>query len=1146
MTRAFEETQAKQRKASDPAASVWVSANAGSGKTHVLTQRVVRLLLGGVVPAKILCLTFTKAAAANMAERVFGTLSKWTGLADAELSDAIRETGAPVPSRADLGLARKLFARTVETPGGLKIQTIHAFCEKLLHHFPFEANVPARFEVADDRVEAELVARARREVLGEAATAGGRLGAALSRVTDDCDSAGFEGLIREALAHRSWFGSTDLDGLERVLHQALGLAEGRTEDAVVREMVEGGLLAARLSEIASFLEGGKKTDRDRAEQLRGFLAGQIDALTSYSTVFFTNNGEGTRRAEKDIVTADVRRARPDIVADLTAEQARLDLLREERKAAAACERTAALVTLVGAVLARYETLKALRGVLDFDDLIDKTSILLERSDAAWVLYKLDAGIDHVLVDEAQDTSEAQWRILDHLTEDFAAPAPGRAGRRTFFAVGDEKQSIYSFQGAAPHMFAEMRRHFEQRFAAGAMPFEPVALTLSFRSVPGVLEAVDRVFALPAHQKGLVSDATWMGHAARKAKLPGLVEIWPVVAADESEPPRDWRLPLDYDDETDPASVVAGRVAAKINALLKKESPDRVHDSKTHRPRRIEAGDIMVLVRKRGPFFEAVIRALKSAGVPVAGADRLVLSRHIAVMDLVAAGRAALLPEDDLTLAALLKSPLLGLDDDDLLEIAPDRQGSLRDALAASDDPRHRRGFERLGIWRARAGLGPFTFYARLLGEDGGRRALEGRLGPEAHDAIDEFLARALAHDKEIAPSLQSFLAEVEALDASIKRDMETGADSVRVMTVHAAKGLEAKIVFLPDTCSAPSAHHDPKLFEIGADRTLVWSPGMKADTAAIAAARERAREAAEEEYRRLLYVALTRAEERVYIAGFYEKQKPAEVSWSKMIERTLSECDGAQEVPAFWAPEDPAAKIKRFVSDTGVLADAMEPASDAAPSGVGGEVPPWLFAPTTREVAPRPVQPSHGVRSSAPTGAGEGSSREMGLLTHKLLQYLPSLPPEARRKAAEGFLAGQGDGLEGAEHRDMIETVLGVIAMPDLADLFGPGSRAEVAVAGHVVLPSGERVAVSGRVDRMAVTETSVLVADFKTGRVPEKPPAAYLAQMALYRAALQPLWPQKPIHMMLIWTAGPSVVRLDARDLDAAVTRFQVGTASP
>jgi ATP-dependent helicase/nuclease subunit A len=1130
----------KQRGASDPAKSVWVSANAGSGKTHVLTQRVVRLLLQGVAPSKILCLTFTKAAAANMSQRVFAALARWTRCADDELREEIVATGAPQPTRADLLAARKLFARTVETPGGLKIQTIHAFCEKLLHHFPFEANVPARFEVADELLETELLGRALREVTSEAVESSGSLGEAFFSVSDLCGAEGFEKLVGDALAERARFRALAHVDQDRALREALGLVHDRNEAEIVREMVDGAPGVERLAEIAEYLDKGKPSDRKRAELLRAaekaMRSGQVASarLAAYLPVFFTSDGEGTPVVR--LVSVDFAKARPELAEELRNEQSRLVGLCEERNGAAACERTAALIILVGAVLERYESMKSIRGVLDFDDLIERTSILLERSDAAWVLYKLDAGIDHVLVDEAQDTSEPQWHILDRITGDFADETRGGRGPRTFFAVGDEKQSIFSFQGAAPHMFATMRRRFEERFIASAVPFAEVSLPQSFRSVSGVLAAVDRVFAAPEHQKGLVANDIWMGHEALKTGLPGVVEIWPPVGAGKTEPRSDWRLPLDYLDETDPASLVAGRVAAKIGRLLAEDSPDRVCDSGTRTARRIRAGDIMVLVRTRGPFFEAVIRALKASKVPVAGADRLVLSRHIAVMDLVAAGRAALLPDDDLCLAALLKSPLIGLDDDDLLEITTDRTGSLRDALARSENPRHRGASQKLDLWRSRAAVGAFAFYARLLGEDGGRRALEARLGPEACDAIDEFLRLALAQDREVAPSLIGFLAEVEALDGSIRRDMESGADCVRVMTVHAAKGLEAKIVLLPDTCAVPPAKYDPKIFTLGEDGPIVWSPAKKFDTGVIAAARRAAREATEEEYRRLLYVALTRAEERVYIGGFHGEKSPAAASWAKMVETSLRDLDGMVEVPAFWNAEE---TILRYVSDEAPLAPAVEAPREG---DEGWDIPSWLSQPVPGEaVMPAAVRPSRLPFERSSKIAGAAASRRVGQLAHMLLQHLPTLQPEARREAALRFFVSRGE----SEAADLIDAVLGVIAHPQLAETFGPDSRAEVDIVGRIGLPRGGRILVRGRIDRITVTEKDVLVVDFKTGAAPATIQPAYLTQMALYRAVLAPLWPQKRVRMVLVWIFGPSVIRLDEAALDKSLLDLKVAAGS-
>ncbi|MGH6868944.1 MAG: 3'-5' exonuclease, partial [Methylocella sp.] len=478
------------------------------------------------------------------------------------------------------------------------------------------------------------------------------------------------------------------------------------------------------------------------------------------------------------------------------------------------------------------------------------------------------------------------------------------------------------------MFDKMRRKFETQFTAGAQPFAHVPLTLSFRSAPGVLSAIDKVFEHGDHKAGLVAaNDVWRLHQALKLQLPGLVELWPLAAAQSGEDPRAWTLPLDLLDAQDPANVVAQRVAQKIAHLIEPGSNEFVHDSQTLRRRLVRPGDILILVRSRGPFFEAMIRALKTRAIPTAGADRLELTHHVAVMDLIAAGRVSLLPQDDLALACVLKSPLIGLDDDDLMALAPHRPASLFDALQASVDATHIGAMNKLARWRARAGGGPFVFYASLLGADGGRRDIEARLGPEAGDAVDELLRLAIAHEEEGAPSLAAFLNDLAELEYSIKRDMEGAEDAVRVMTVHAAKGLEAKIVFLPDTCRVPSPRHDPRVFaldtKVPGEETIGWSPRNDLDCEAIAAARRKASDAAKEEYKRLLYVALSRAEERLYVAGFHGARAPEDGCWAKMIEAALASEAGIQTVPAFWNGED---QILRLLSEgSGALAAAALP-----------------------------------------------------------------------------------------------------------------------------------------------------------------------------------------------------------------------------
>jgi ATP-dependent helicase/nuclease subunit A len=1130
-------TLASQARASDPDASAWVSANAGSGKTHVLAQRVIRLLLAGTPPGRILCLTFTKAAAANMAERVFKSLSAWTALDDEALDAAIAKTGAPRPREPhERAFARKLFARAVETPGGLKIQTLHAFCERVLHAAPFEANVAAGFSVIEEVAQAELIGRARQEALAHARR-DPVLAAALERVAEDAGLV-FDKLLDEALHKRAEFRAAAAPGAEKILALALGLAPGQTVETVVRDMLEGGLDPTRWLDLAAFLETGSAKDKKKgalfASAFWDFRSGlRADALEKYLEIFFKQTGDCG--PVSGLLTKGLAGSRPDLLRELEDEQARLIPLRDQKAGAAAFARTQALNLLVNAILQRYEALKAERQWLDFDDLVTRAKELLSRSSARWVLQKLDASIEHILVDEAQDTSAAQWDILDRVAGDFFA-GQGQTGRpRSFFAVGDEKQSIFSFQGAAPALFASKQAEYKRRAEAAKKRFEAVQLTLSFRSAPGVLEAVDKVFSLPEHFRGLSAqdDQLKTVHEALKRDAPSRVEIWDVIAPGAVAEKRDWKLPLDYQDETAPPVVAARRIAQTIAHWLEPGSCETVEVDGQRRA--IRPGDIMILVRRRDAFFEAMIRALKEKGVPVAGADRLKLTEHIAVMDLVAIGRAALLPQDDLTLATVLKTPLFGLDDDDLIALAPERAGSLHEAMQTSLDARVQAACAQLDrLARAARALPPFAFYARLLGPLGGRRAFLARLGPEAGDALDEFLNLALAHERARAPSLTAFLAEIQALDVEVKRDMDVSDTYVRVMTAHAAKGLEGKIVFLPDVCAAPGGQHDGKLFPVAADPGLLaWSPKKGDDCAVIAQARAARREAAAEEYRRLLYVAMTRAEERLVIAGHRGARALPPGSWRGMIDAALG--GDCTQGPAHWSVEE---SIRIF----GPAPPAPEPAAVMAPAPAPAKpafvAPSWLFAPAPAEASARPpLRPSSALEGAedfvvpARQSPQRAQALEEGRLLHRLLQFLPDLPALDRPAAALRELAAHGFLPERAEKR--AADVLRVLDDPRLAPLFGPDSVAEARIAARLEKPDGGFVDIAGAIDRLAKTPDSVWLADYKTGSAEA---ATHVAQLALYRAAVALLYPGKRVRCFLIFTSGPQVEEIPDFKLDAAL----------
>jgi ATP-dependent helicase/nuclease subunit A len=1136
--------RAAQARASDPAASAFVSANAGSGKTHVLVQRVIRLLLDGVSPEKILCITFTKAAAANMAERVFSTLGHWVALDDAALDAAIVEAGIARPDARLRMAARKLFACALETPGGLKVQTIHALCTRLLQQFPFEANVPARFTVLDERDQNEMMERANLAVLLEAArnpdsAAGRALNIAMASAADVT----FKDVVREACLSRDHFMAwTDRAGsVEAATAQmaaALGVDLEDRIDEVEREIVDGPYLPrARWQEIATILDTGSKSDCDQAARLREALvftgSAQVD---EYLGLFLTEE----RTARKTLTTKKFADNNPAIAGLFDGEGRRLDLLIERRRAVTIRDRTEALLAIATAAAANYRRKKQTRGLLDYDDLIDKTLEMLDRVSSGWVHYKLDRGVDHVLIDEAQDTSPRQWEIVAHIISEFTSGEGARDGvTRTIFAVGDEKQSIFSFQGAAPHEFDSRRRGLAKKFQDAGLKFDPVSFTYSFRSGEAILQSVDHVFRDEPIYRSIHSvDTGYPIHHSLSDAGPSLIDLWELQQPDAKQDIEGWRAPFDGLSQTGPEVKLARRIQAEIKSLI--DSGTLTGHIGDRRARRY--GDVLVLVRRRGNAFDAVIQALKHASIPVAGADRLKLTEHIAIIDLMNLADALLLPQDDLALAVALKSPLFGLAEDDLFELAWGRKGSLRKALddhAATDD-KFRDALERLEKYEHRFAIEtPFAFYAWVLGADGGRKRILKRLGHEANDALDEFLELALAYERKAPASLQGFMAWLRTADLEVKRDMEISRDEVRVMTVHGAKGLEAPVVFMVDTTSSPADTQRPKLIKLP-QGVVVWAGKKADDPAAVAAARTAMLGETEDEYRRLLYVAMTRAADRLIVGGCMPGNMNAlrKHCWYDLIDKGL----GQSGLPMQTIDTREGA-VKRYsrLDDEAVVPSAAATTIPTAPI----ELPSWLLVPAAVEApAEGPMRPSttadsEGRRIRADESfAMRDRALQRGTLVHRLLQSLPDVATERGHDAARRYLARNADDWTEGERETLVKSLLSLIGNARFASVFGPGSRAEVSIVGRLDRHGQSPVLVSGQIDRLVVTPSEVIVVDYKTDQTPPKlatdAPSAYLRQLALYREVLKKLYPHLPVRAALLWTQTPELMEISAPALDA------------
>ncbi|MDF1722462.1 MAG: double-strand break repair helicase AddA [Minwuia sp.] len=1123
-------TIGRQRRAANPLTSAWVSANAGSGKTRVLTDRVVRLLLAGTEPNRILSLTFTKAAAAEMENRLFDRLGRWAALSNEKLRGELKDlVGSDVGEDISLDTARRLFARALETPGGLKIQTIHAFASAVLGRFPLEAGISPEFRVMDD-IQANAIKTALKDNLLAGHGRPEAVVAAMARLVDRLPDTEFDSLLNSALWRRDRLSEAlqrhgGPDGTVAALRRNLGLGPDETEEAVLASGCRDGHFdALGLRRAMQALQQDRKgvVAQRSAGLLSAWLAsddaGRRTMFDDYCTIYLTQTAEPKAR----LLSKAAEKADPSALDPMLAEQDRICVLADRRRAAALADMTHDFLTLAGVLLDGYSAAKARRGMLDHDDLILRLRDLL-RKDRGWVHYKLDQGIDHILIDEAQDTSPAQWDIARELSEEFFVGHGAREATRTVFAVGDEKQSIYSFQGADPKGFQTNRDWFANRVHDVGEGFAPIDLQLSFRSTTAILTAVDHTLS-GARATGLTADGTPPRHHVFRQATPGLVELWPLVEPVERQEGNRWDAPQDQEQEDSPRRRLAKQIAARIAGMIRDRETigDGPDGSRPMRP--IRAGDVMILVRKRDALVVEISRALKAENVPVAGSDRMRLTEQIAVMDLMVLGDFLLLPEDDLALATVLKSPLYGFDDDaDLFPLAHGRgKASLWSSLRshAAQQPHWQAAIDELSDLLGQVDLlPPFEFYSRLLGQRGGRKRLVRRLGPDQIDPLDEFLQAALNDEGHGPASMQGFLHRLRQQDAEIKRDMDHGRDAVRIMTVHGAKGLEAPVVFLPDTGRPPQAPRDRLVFLDNDAGGLPLVTGTRAESPiALETHRDRVMQDQIAEYRRLLYVAMTRAEDRLYVCGCFTSSRnvPNEDSWYRMVQAGLQDA-GAVAV-------DAAGTLV-----LGEVAAALPSGQTDLPPDL--TLPAWVTAPIPEEpVPPRPLSPSRpsemepAVRS--PLFHGGSGALQRGVLIHYLLQVLPTLPVEQRQTRGETLLrrrlAGMSPGLDAKAAEQMaaalIAEALAVMDAPALAALFGTGSRAEVAITGLV-----DGVVVTGQVDRLLISDDRIIVADYKTNRPPPQDVAdvstAYLRQMALYRSVLQQLHGDRPVEAILVWT---------------------------
>lgn len=1126
-----------QRIAVDPGSHVWLNASAGTGKTQVLSARVLRLLLQGTPPDAILCITFTKAGVAEMAHRIHERLALWVGCQDAELRIDLESIGIDGRDLALQALARTLFARVIDSPAGaIRVQTIHSFCQSLLASFPFEAAVLPGFRLIEGGEAREAGRAVLAEMLADAAEGARRrdwLGQ-LSRRLGEQAAVAFVEKAAAAFARRP---DPRLAPSATIVREALGLPQGDMATWIAAQLAEGTVADTDVAALADAWRGWGKPTADpwletaaswRAADNAGrasLIAALYKTVCTQAGTLNANYLDGTRRGKLVPVAAAAARIG----------EACLTLMRVPAQAALADD-LAAGWQLAAQFAAEWSYRKQAEGLAEYDDLIARTAALLANGElAGWIQYKLDQRIDHLLIDEAQDTNADQWTIADGLTGEFFAGLGARDGDRvpSMFTVGDRKQAIFSFQGTDPVAFEQARQRFAARAEAGDRPFVPADLTSNFRSAPAVLAFVDQWLADGGVAAMGIAPPVPHHDAFHAANRPGRVELWPplIVApkAGESDDDDDSDDAGSSDDSlraaTDPASLKLARALADRIA----DWIDRGIDGVAVKP-----DDILVLVRMRKALAARIVAQLQSRGIAVAGVDRFELASPLAVQDLLAALRFIVQPDDEFSLAVLLVSPLIGWTQQQLYDETAQRgRTPLRQWLAGQGSAACVHANARLELLRAQA---DFTTPYRLLdailsGPLQGRRAMAARLGAEANDAIDALLAEALAFELRDVPSLIGFLDHIDSAPVDVKRQTDARGGLVRVMTVHGSKGLQAPIVILADATGEPNANQLDVKLDIAGWRGLPLfrtKKDMRPDR--VEAAWGDARAAQLAEHWRLFYVAATRAERLLVVTGTLRKADAPlpEHSWYRAAQLALTGLQ-AEELPIAW---DHVPGL-RLTSAPGNWAKRPLSKVDAVRDAAAGDLPGWAMQAAPEEVRPpRPLAPSRLGDDDAPqrpAGAGRAAAIRRGVLLHSLIERLPGVAPDARQAAAVRWLAAQQAEPDAAVHAAMAEEARAVLAHSEWAALFGPGSLAEAPFS--AVIDGG--IVVAGTVDRLLVTDDAVLVVDYKTGaHVParaEEVAPAYLRQMAAYAAALGVIFPGRRVGAALLYTAAPKLIALPA-----------------
>ena len=1045
----------KQWLASDPENSVFVSASAGTGKTKVLTDRFLRLMLSGVKPTNILCITFTKAAANEMLERIKKRLQKWTLIDDNTLEEDLYILIKSTVTKEHITIAKSLYNTFLYDIERIKITTIHAFCMMVLKKFPetysekHEIITTFKQQVLFDRVSKKIFSAQNEAIIQDSIDLLGKHfehNSIIERIKSVIYSkTNFFNYLEQFDSIVSLIKDIYLE------HNALF---GQCYTQLLKSFIQK--INLKKDSVDCILNANEKIGFKLCHWLNKDEPFKISNFLEYIHIFLKEDGNRKTRLVKKAFTE----ARPSIYKMLLEEQDNVYNFFIQYKNQLTAQINQSFIILINYFLTIYSKYKTNQKYLEYDDIILNTIELLNNSENAQsVLYDIDITIDHILIDEAQDTNQLQWRLIQAVSNDFFS-GNSTEKQKTIFIVGDYKQSIYGFQGATPSIFENIKTQYKQQVLNSGNNWQEIDMQTSFRTTQPVLDLVNQTFSKKKDSllKGLAQTPFNIEHKAFRAG-DGYATNLPITKRNKDKKNNTkWAIPKTDQSSQCIESETAIGIINKVEELINSNKNLHGHD------KQITPGSIMILVRKRSKVMYKIISECKKRNIPIENKDKLFANDNLIIQDILSLLKFILLPNDDLNLAGLLKTPIIGINEGELFQLAYNRQGtSLWQHIQQSKPAFHDYLLSLVDFYQHNT---VYDLILKVMYQDNKIKEFSKRLGNEAADVICSFIEY-ITNFETTTPNftLQKFIYELECSNVQLQSS-NNNSDSIKIMTIHGSKGLQSPIVFLADSASSEQSPNESIFYH---NNKIYFSNSRHLNSLTLEEVKKEAKELDKSENLRLLYVAMTRAEDELYLCG-WENNK-LDKSWYAIIESILDN----QEEP-----------IRKNAINTQRPSQSQDNLTIKQISKYSKE----------QNIIP------------ATTLNSDNESMNRGTIIHKLLHELPLIKKDQWNEYIKN------------SYNEADDTFIQQITKT-LNDykyiFFGNNIYSELAMIGQI---NGKIKSIV--VDKMIISDKQIQIIDFKTDElIPDNIPGSYIKQLTSYKQLVSKRYQKKIISCGILWTSN-------------------------